>query len=73
MTSFQCPECGSIKIKSHLYVSTIPDPDDPWSSVLQQLECASCNSYIPAHLGERWDNISYEEAKKEWIKIYKRK
>ena len=73
MTSFQCPECGSIKIKSRLYVSTIPDPDDPWSSVLQQLECVSCNSCIPAHLGERWDNISYEDAKKEWIKIYKRK
>ena len=69
MTSFQCPECGSIKIKSHLYVSTIPDPDDPWSNVLQQLEFAGCNSYIPA----RWDNISYEDAKKEWIKIYKRK
>jgi len=73
MTSFQCPECGSIKIKSHLYVSTISDPDDPWSNVLQQLECASCNFCIPAHLGERWDNISYEDAKKEWIKIYKRK
>ena len=73
MTSFQCPECGSIKIKSQLYVSTVPDPDDPWSSVLQQLECEGCNSYIPAHLGERWNNISYEDAKKEWIKIYKRK
>ena len=73
MTSFQCPECGSIKIKSQLYVSTVPDPNDPWSSVLQQLECGGCNSYIPAHLGERWDNISYEDAKKEWIKIYKRK
>ena len=73
MSSFQCPECGSIKIKSQLYVSTVPDPDDPWSSVLQQLECGGCNSYIPAHLGERWDNISYEDAKKEWIKIYKRK
>ena len=73
MTSFQCPECGAIKIKSHLYVSTVPDLDDPWSNVLQQLECASCNFYIPAHLGERWDNISYEDAKKEWIKIYKRK
>ena len=73
MTSFQCPECGSIKIKSQLYVSTVPDLDDPWSNVLQQLECAGCNSYIPAHLGERWDNISYEDAKKEWIKKYKRK
>ena len=73
MNSFQCPECGSINIKSQLYVSTVPDPNDPWSSVLQQLECGGCNSYIPAHLGERWDNISYEDAKKEWIKKYKRK
>ena len=23
--------------------------------------------------GERWDNISYEDAKKEWVNIYKRK
>ena len=73
MKSFICPECNSKEYKSHLYVSTIPDPNDPWSSVLQQLECGGCNSYIPAHLGERWDNISYEDAKKEWIKKYKRK
>ena len=73
MKSFICPECNSTEYKSHLYVSTEPDPNDPWSSVLQQLECGGCNSYIPAHLGERWDNISYEDAKKEWIKKYKRK
>ena len=73
MTSFKCPECGSLKIKSKLNVSTIPDPNDPWSVVLYQLECEGCNSYIPGHLGERWDNISYEDAKKEWIKKYKRK
>ena len=27
--------------------------------------------HIPISIGERWDNISYEEAKKEWIKKYK--
>ena len=72
MNSFKCPECASDKYKSHLYVSTEPNLDDPWSSVLQQYECANCNNYIPAHLAERWDNISFEKAKEEWLNIYKR-
>ena len=77
MNKFKCPECGSSRVSSQLLVS--PDPssyhniNDPWASVLQQILCGVCNSYIPAHIGERWDNISYEDAKKEWITIYKRK
>ena len=77
MNTFKCPECGSTEVGSHLYVS--PDPssyhkvDDPWSHVLQQIQCGDCNSYIPSHLGERWNDISYESAQKEWIKKYKKK
>ncbi len=72
MSSFKCPECKSNTYKSHIYVSTYPDPNDPWSNVLQQYECANCNKYIPAHLAERWDDISFEKAKEEWINFYKK-
>ena len=73
MESFICPECNSTKYKSHLCVSTEPDSNDPWSSILQQYECAKCENYIPAHLAERWNNISYKKALNDWKKIYKKK
>ena len=72
MKIFICPECNSKEYKSHLFVSTIPDPNDPWSNILQQFECANCENYIPAHLGERWNDISFDEAKKQWLEIYKK-
>ena len=72
MKSFICPNCSSTKYKSHLYVSTMPDPDDPWSNILQQLECAKCENFIPAHLGERWNNITIQDAKDEWISRFKK-
>jgi len=76
MSSFKCPECGSTEVGSQLYVS--PDPNsyhntnDLWSHVLQQILCGECNNYIPSHLGERWNDISYESAQMEWIKKYKK-
>lgn len=73
MKSFICPECNSTEYKSHLYVSTEPDPNNPWSSILQCYECAKCENYIPAHLAERWNNISYNKAKNDWKNIYKKK
>ena len=54
MNTFKCPECGSTEVGSQLYVS--PDPssyhnvDDPWSHVLQQIECGNCNNCIPSHV-----------------------
>ena len=72
MKSFICPECNSTEYKSHLYVSTEPDPNDPWSSILQQYECANCENYIPAHLAERWNDITIKKAKKEWLKKFKK-
>ena len=73
--SFKCPECDSTKIRSKLCVSTDwsigGKATSPWSYVLQQYCCANCDSYIPAHLGERWNNITFENAKKKWLEKYK--
>ena len=75
MNTFKCPECGSTEVASSLYVSTdwsvTGEALSPWSYVLQQIHCANCDEYIPSHLGERWNNISYEQAKEEWLTIYK--
>ena len=75
MNSFKCPECGETKVASNLCVSTDwsigRDASSPWSYVLQQIHCANCDEYIPSHLGERWDDISFEQATKDWINIYK--
>ena len=70
------PECGSTIIRSELNVSTDLSTglgySSHWSYVLLQHECGGCSEYIPAHLGERWNNISYQDAKNQWHKIYKR-
>ena len=74
---FICPECGSQDEPDELFVSKEPilgasDKKNSWDSVLQQMECISCNMVIPAHLGERWNNISIEQAQQEWKAIYKK-
>jgi len=42
-----------------------------WSGILQQYECSKCHMTIPAHLAERWNGISYEQAVEEWQKRYR--
>ena len=74
---FVCPECSSQDEPNELFISKEPvlgasPKKDPWDSVLQQMECISCNMVIPAHLGERWNNISIEQAQQEWKTIYKK-
>ena len=71
--SFLCPECGSEQAGICCMVSTrfSPDPDDVWSGVLQIIECAHCGFSIPAHLGERWDGLSIEDAQQEWREQYR--
>ena len=44
---------------------------EPWSSVTQVIKSDSCKKTIPAHLGERWDGITLEQAKKEYLEKYK--
>lgn len=70
---FICPECGSREVSKTVFVTTVPVPEDPWSEVLQRLTCGQCESVIPAHLGQRWDNLSVEAAQKEWREIYRPK
>ena len=72
MNSFICPECNSYEYKSKLYVSTVPDLNDPWSNVLQIYECLKCRNYIPAHLAERWNKDSFKKTREEWLKVYKK-
>jgi len=70
---FVCPECGGSNCATMImHVSTVPDENDPWSMVLKTVKCGQCSSIIPAHLAELWDDISINEAKKEWCDIYKK-
>ena len=71
LRTFICSECGSLEASLHTMVSPIPDADDAWSDILQTMTCAGCGFDIPAHLAERWDGITIEQAQQEWRKIYK--
>jgi hypothetical protein len=68
---FICPECGSLNAGGTLHLSTVPDPEVPWSSVLKIIDCADCHRTIPAHLAERWDGLTIEAAQNEWREIYR--
>jgi len=39
---------------------------------LQIIVCATCKNEIPSHLGERWNNISFQEAQQEWKLKFKK-
>ena len=66
---FICPNCNSKEILDQKFVSIDKtNSKDPWSSITQIIKCAGCKKKIPAHLGERWDNISFEQAKIEFDK-----
>jgi predicted RNA-binding Zn-ribbon protein involved in translation (DUF1610 family) len=71
--AFKCPNCDGEEIGEMLHVS--PDlkteSHNPWSKVLHRQGCASCGCLIPAHLGERWSNLTFADAKREWHEIYK--
>ena len=77
MTNFICPNCGLVADDDasggivFTMVSTIFDKDDPWSGVLQRSTCPECDTEIPNHLAYRWDEMTEEEAKREWKETYK--
>lgn len=70
--SFKCPECGGDSSSGGACVSPPPyDPAEPWTGIHSITRCDSCDYDIPDHLGERWDDISYEQAVKEWKEVYR--
>lgn len=52
-------------------VSTDYDPHNPWTEVLETLTCAKCDFAIPAHLGERWNQMPIEAAREKWQRVYR--
>ncbi|MDC3372750.1 hypothetical protein OAW30_00360 [Candidatus Pelagibacter sp.] len=69
MKKFICPNCLGEKILNEKFVSIgLPKDKNPWSSISQIIKCATCKKKIPAHLGERWNNISINQAKEEYKK-----
>jgi hypothetical protein len=69
---FICPECGSGALGGRMMVEPMPD-GSAWSSVCEVLVCGGCGSEIPAHLGERWDGLSAEDAEVEWELTYRKR
>ncbi|MEE8241378.1 MAG: hypothetical protein V3R16_08915 [Nitrospirales bacterium] len=74
---FICPNCGSSKCSGLMFVNPEPlsDSDEstwsPWNAVQQLHTCGECGTAIPAHLAERWEGMTVEEAKEEWARIYR--
>ena len=71
MNNFICPNCLSEEILTEKFVSIeLPKSNDPWSSISQIIQCRDCKKKIPAHLGERWNDITLKHAKEEFKKYY---
>ena len=69
--AFICPNCGGRVPGDIVNISTVGPTDDPWSKILQTTDCILCRHTIPAHLGERWEGMTVEEAKEEWVRLYR--
>ena len=67
---FNCPECGSNKVKEKFYYKS-KTGNNLYSTVLHEIQCGSCFMDIPGHLGERLNKISIKEAKNDWLNKYK--
>ena len=75
VVNFICPECGCKESGEEILMSKEPPSTkskNPWASVMQQVECNDCKKIIPSHLAERWDNLTVEQAKDEWVKLYRK-
>jgi rubredoxin len=68
---FICPECGSKEADTMALISPIFVPGNPWSFVLQTITCVDCGSEVPAHLAERWNGMTKEQARSEWEDVYR--
>ena len=70
LNKFKCPECSSELIKESFHYKSKQE-NNLYSSVLHEIQCGYCFMDIPGHLGERINNISFEEAHNEWKNKYK--
>jgi len=68
---FICPECGSQKPGVASLVEREFIEGDAWSAILQEYQCPQCRSIIPAHLAERSDELTVEQAQREWREVYR--
>jgi len=67
---FLCPQCRGNVPGVATKASPIIKKDNQASHVLAWISCAECGSNIPAHIAERWENQSIDEARKEWRDTY---
>ncbi len=44
---------------------------DPWRGVLQIITCGDCGRDVPAHLAERWNGLTVDEARRDWLAVYR--
>jgi hypothetical protein len=58
-------------IEPSMCIEPNPDATTAWSGVLGAALCAQCHSCIPDHLAERWNDMSLEEAQREWREEYR--
>lgn len=72
---FICPECGSHKTGEQEMINCRPPQagDPPWGSVLEVVVCGECKRRIPAHIGYRRSGITYEEARRQWLAVYRKR
>ena len=74
---FVCPNCGSSKCSRWAFISPVPFDDSDerafslWNVVQQTRTCGECGTAIPAHLAERWEGMTVEEAEEEWVRFYR--
>ncbi len=74
---FICPNCQSSSCSGLAFVDPgwtfgIGSPSgSPWDFVFQLRFCGECGATIPAHLAERWEDMTVVEAEEEWGRVYR--
>ena len=68
---FKCPECGSEEVRGIIFLDKDFVEGSPWNSVGQVIQCGKCGRGIPPHLSSPKEGMTYEDAKKEWRKVFR--
>jgi hypothetical protein len=74
---FFCPNCRSRNCRGFAFVDPpwtfgVGRPSNsPWDYVLQRCFCGDCSATIPAHLAERWEGRTEEDAIHEWKNVFR--